>query len=211
MNGLDPAAGSTAALGSLALPSALRRALAARRRKPLEPGAVPAAVLVPLFLKEGEYHLLFTKRTSNMTHHSGEISFPGGVVEPQDRDREETALRETFEELGIPPEDVEVLGVLDDFRSIHDYLVTPVVGLVEREAPLAVNPREIERVIEVPLAHLFEEGVLTVEHWPPWKEGERPVYFYSYQGDEIWGLTARILKQFLEVVEGLPVNRGDDS
>jgi len=173
--------------------------------------AVPAAVLIPLFLKEGEYHILFTKRTVHLTHHSGEISFPGGVAEAEDSDSAETAIRETFEELGIPPESVEVLGLLDDFRSIHGYLVTPVVGVVTSHAPLTVNPQEIERVIEAPLYHFLQEGVLRIEEWPPWKPGEKPMYFYDYHGDEIWGLTARILKQFLDIVAELPEVTGNRS
>src|SRR6185369_17777561 len=108
----------------LRLKERLKRALAARRRVPMASGPVPAAVLIPLYLKDGEFHLFFTKRTSQLTHHSGEISFPGGVREPEDRDCAATALREAWEEVGIVPADVEVLGELDDCHSIHNYLVT---------------------------------------------------------------------------------------
>ncbi|UFS71811.1 CoA pyrophosphatase [Geomonas sp. RF6] len=199
-----PAHPRNGATGAPGLPSALQKALAARERVPLEPGSVPAAVLLPLFIRHGEYHILFTKRTSHLTHHSGEISFPGGVAEPEDRDPVQTALRETHEELGIPPEDVAVLGILDDFLSIHGYLVTPVVGVIPADLSLTVSEREIERVIEVPLGHLLGEGAMRTEHWPPWKEGVKPMYFFTWRGDEIWGLTARILKQFLDVVVKLP-------
>lgn len=181
-----------------ALKERLREALASRSRVPMAPGPVPAAVLIPLFLKDGAYHLLFTKRTSQLTHHSGEISFPGGVREPGDKDSFETALRETWEEVGIRQEDVEVLGELDDCHSIHNYLVTPVVGCFPSDYRLTVNGSEIERIIEVPLSHFIRPGVFRTEIWE--RQGRpHPVYFYTYGQDEIWGLTARILKQFLEV------------
>lgn len=189
----------------------IKAALAVRCRVPMDPGPVPAAVLLPLFPKEGELHVLFTKRTPHLTHHSGEISFPGGVCEPGDRDYADTALREAWEEVGITPEDVELLGELDDCHSIHNYLVTPVVGVFPGEYRLTVNDAEIERLIEVPLSHFAKPGVFRAEEWL--KDGRpRLVYFYRYQEDEIWGLTARILKQFLDVLyeaEGIEVERSE--
>jgi 8-oxo-dGTP pyrophosphatase MutT (NUDIX family) len=179
----------------------LKGALAARKRLPMEPGPVPAAVLVPLFEKDGEFHLLFTKRTPHLTHHSGEISFPGGVCDPGDRDYADTALREAWEEVGIRPADVEVLGELDDCHSIHNYRVTPVVGVFPPNYQLTVNDAEIERLIEVPLFHFGKPGVYRKEYWQS-QGRKRPMHFYQYGEDEIWGLTARILKQFLDVLNG---------
>ena len=187
----------------------IKTALAARCRVPMDPGPVPAAVLLPLFPKEGELHVLFTKRTPHLTHHSGEISFPGGVCEPGDRDYADTALREAWEEVGIAPEDVELLGELDDCHSIHNYLVTPVVGIFPGGYTLTVNDAEIERLIEVPLSHFGKPGVFRTELWL--RDGmPRAVYFYRYGEDEIWGLTARILKQFLDLLyemEGFEVEK----
>lgn len=162
-------------------------------------GPVPAAVLLPLFLRNGEFHLLFTKRTSHLTHHSGEISFPGGVRDPGDGDSAATALREAWEEVGIAPGDVEVLGELDDCYSKFNYLVTPVVGIFPSNYRLSLNPSEIERIIEVPLSHFGKPGVLRVEDWQ-WEGKSRHVYFYRHGEDEIWGLTGRILKQFLDII-----------
>jgi len=179
----------------------LKAALAARQRVPMEAGPVPAAVLLPLFLKDGEFHLLFTKRTPHLTHHSGEISFPGGVCDPGDFDSADTALREAWEEVGIAAADVEVLGELDDCHSIHNYLVTPVVGVFPPDYRLTVNDAEIERIIEVPLSHFGKPGVFRVEEWQ-WQGKRRAMYFYLHGEDEIWGLTARILKQFLDVLNG---------
>jgi 8-oxo-dGTP pyrophosphatase MutT (NUDIX family) len=167
----------------------------------MEFGPVPAAVLLPLFLKGGEFHLLFTKRTPHLTHHSGEISFPGGRSEESDRDSAATALRETWEEIGILPSDVEVLGELDDCHSLHNYRVTPVVGMFPADYPLTVNDAEIERIIEVPLSHFGKPGVFRTEDWQ-WQGKRRAMYFYMHGEDEIWGLTARILKNFLDVLRG---------
>jgi 8-oxo-dGTP pyrophosphatase MutT (NUDIX family) len=178
----------------------LKATLASRSRLPMEAGPVPAAVLLPLFLRDGEFHLLFTKRTTHLTHHSGEISFPGGVCDPGDRDSADTALREAWEEVGIAPGDVEVLGELDDCHSIHNYLVTPVVGVFPPGYRLTVNDAEIERIIEVPLSHFGQPGVFRVEDWE-WQGKRRAMYFYMHGEDEIWGLTARILKQFLDVLQ----------
>lgn len=184
----------------------IRTALAARIRVPLEPGPVPAAVLLPIFFRDGEPHLLLTKRTEHLNHHRGEISFPGGVRQPEDRDAQATALRETWEEVGIRPEDVEVLGELDDFYSIHHYLVTPFVGFFPADYQLRPNPAEIDRLITPPLAHLLDPRCFRVEEWA-WQGRHHPVYFYSFGGDEIWGLTAAIIKQFLDCV--FPVPRTD--
>ena len=154
---------------------------------------------MPLFYRDGEFHLLFTKRTSHLQHHSGEISFPGGVCDPGDRDVIDTALREAWEEVGILPADVEVLGALDDAHSIHNYLVTPVVGVFPGGYQLTVNDDEIERLIEAPLSHFGTPGVYRMECWA--RQGRlHPVHFYQHGEDEIWGLTGRILKQFLDIL-----------
>lgn len=179
----------------------IKAALAAHARVPMAPGPVPSAVLVPVLLKNDEYHILFTKRTENLNHHRGEISFPGGVRQPEDEDSLRTALRETCEEVGIEPDDVEILGVLDDFYSIHGYLITPYVGMIPAAYDYRVNGSEIERIIEVPLRHLLNPDVFRIEDWT-WKGRKHPVFFYSYRGDEIWGVTAAILKQFLDLVCG---------
>jgi 8-oxo-dGTP pyrophosphatase MutT (NUDIX family) len=178
----------------------IRASLAAHKRVPMAPGPVPAAVLLPLFRKNGAYHILFTKRTEHLNHHRGEISFPGGVCHPEDRNTLQTALRETWEEVGIVPGDVDILGELDDFHSVYNYLVTPYVGIVAPEDyQFRVNAAEIERLIEVPLAHLLRPDIFRVKK-VNWRGRQHPVYFFIWQGDEIWGLTAAILKQFLDII-----------
>jgi 8-oxo-dGTP pyrophosphatase MutT (NUDIX family) len=183
----------------MTLKDRIKTTLAAHKRVPLSPGPVPAAVLIPLFKRHGNYFVLFTKRTEHLNHHKGEISFPGGASSPEDADLKETALRETWEEVGIEPAAVEVLGSLDDFYSIHDYLVTPYVGLFPEEYVLTVSDAEIERIIEVPLNHLLRPEIFRVEDWT-WKGRHHAVGFFTYGSDEIWGLTAAILKQFLDLV-----------
>lgn len=177
----------------------IRTALALHKRIELPPGPVPSAVLIPLFLKNGACHILFTKRTENLQHHRGEVSFPGGVRHDDDTDILHTALRETSEEVGIAPGDVDILGVLDDFLTIHDYLVTPYVGFVEAEYPLRINPDEVERIIEVPLSFLLTPGIFQLRDWT-WQGRTLALYCVDYEGDRIWGLTAAMLKQFIEII-----------
>jgi len=177
----------------------IRSALASHDRMPLPDGPVPAAVLVPVYDKGGAPHLLFTKRTEHLHHHRGEISFPGGVCHAEDGSPLSTALRETEEEVGIPATSVKVLGGLDDILSVHNYRVTPFVGWCSFDYPLKFNRAEIDKVLEVPLAHLLRPEIFRVEDWT-WKGRQHPVFFYSFTGHEIWGLTAAILKQFLDLV-----------
>ena len=183
------------------LKETIRAALAVHQRKPMDPGPVPAAVLVPLFFRDGEYHVLFTKRTEHLQHHRGEISFPGGVRSPEDSSALDTALRETGEEIGLARDSVEILGTLDDFYSIHNYLVTPYVGVFPASSKLEINRDEIDRLICVPLSHLLRPEIFRVEDWA-WKGRTHPVFFYRYRDDEVWGLTAAILKQLLDIVFG---------
>ncbi|MBN1661105.1 MAG: CoA pyrophosphatase [Anaerolineae bacterium] len=180
----------------------VRGALRDRDREVLqEEGLTRAAVLAPLLLRDGEWHVAVTQRTQDVEHHKGQISFPGGARDPGDRDTLATALRETFEEIGVPPEAVEVLGALDDFRTISHFVVTPYVGVIPYPFPYQVSPWEVADVVEVPLSFLCDEGNMRVEE----VEHEGRVYevlFWDYQGYTIWGATARMLKGVLEVVCG---------
>ena len=158
-----------------------------------------AAVLIPVFKKEGEYHLLFTRRTERVEHHKGQISFPGGRQDPEDRDLLATALREAEEEMGIRREDVRVLGELDDICTVTDFCVAPFVGMIPYPYPFRPNPHEIEEMIEVPLAVLLDPARFRREFrglagrmWP--------VYFYQHGRHTIWGATASIVKQLLDLL-----------
>jgi 8-oxo-dGTP pyrophosphatase MutT (NUDIX family) len=179
-----------------------RRRLGAHDRRVVPPGPLTrAAVLLPL-VDRGEPHVVFAKRTDRVGHHRGQIGFPGGVVDARDPSPLAAALRECEEEIALPPDRVEPLGTLDDTETFAtSFVITPFVGVVRRPVAWRPDGEEIERVIEVPFAALVAEGTFRVEHWA--RGGvTRPVYFYDYGGDTIWGATARILKQYLDLVTG---------
>ena len=178
----------------------VRDALNRRERKVIEhPSFLHAAVLVPLFEKEGSCHLLFTKRTEQVKHHKGEISFPGGMVDEEDVDLKETALREASEEIGLNEEDVQILGTLDDIVTVTEFIVTPFVGIFPYPYDFKMSPIECAELIEVPLASLFDSDCFgekeMIQH-----DRKRMVEAYQYRHHNIWGATARILKQFLELI-----------
>jgi len=180
-----------------------RERLAARPRRIVDPGPlVRAAVLVPLVERGGGPHLVFAKRTDRVGTHRGQIAFPGGTVSADDASLLAAALRESEEEVGLSPTAVEALGALDDTETFATrFVITPWVGVIR--APVVWRPdgEEIEKVIEVPLAALLEPANFRVEHWA--RDGVvRPVYFYEYGGERIWGATARIVKDYLDLVTG---------
>jgi 8-oxo-dGTP pyrophosphatase MutT (NUDIX family) len=178
----------------------IEAALADRPRRVVEAeGLIPAAVLLLLTDRAGP-HVVFAKRTERVAHHKGQISFPGGLVETWDGSRLETALREAREEIGLSPEAVEILGTLDDTEThATRFVITPFVGLIRDPVSYAPDGKEIEKVLEVPLAALRDPENFRVEMWE--RNGEaHPVYFYTHDGETIWGATARILKQFLDLL-----------
>ena len=181
----------------------LDAALCRRPRRALDRSdLVSAAVLLPITERD-EPHILFTKKTASVPHHRGQFSFPGGIVEQRDASRVETALREAWEEIRLPADAVEVLGLLDDTETrATPFVITPVVGIVTERVDFVPDGREIERVLEVPLRTLRDPAIFHTELWE--RNGEpRPVHFYRVSAEDvIWGATARILKQFLALVEG---------
>jgi 8-oxo-dGTP pyrophosphatase MutT (NUDIX family) len=188
------------AIGVDALVAATRAGLAGRSRRVVPPGPlVRAAVLVPI-VDRGEAHLVFAKRTERVGHHAGQISFPGGRVDPHDADDLAAALREAREEVGLAPTAVEALGQLDDTETFAtQFVITPWVGVVRGPVVWQPDGEEIEKVIEVPVAALLDRGNFRVERSQ--RDGvARDVYFYEYGDDTIWGATARILKQYLDLI-----------
>ena len=178
-----------------------RARLERRRRRVVPPGPlIRAAVLVPI-VDRGEATLVFAQRTERVGHHKGQISFPGGRVDPGDADDLAAALREAQEEVGLDPGRVEPLGLLDDQETFAtQYVITPWVGVVRGPVVWQPDGEEIERVIEVPVSALLDRDRFRVERWE--RDGvEREVYFYEYGDTTIWGATARILKTYLDVVE----------
>lgn len=166
-----------------------------------DPTAEPAAVLILLYRRDGEPHVLFTERTHQVEHHKGQISFPGGAADDDDDSLETTALRETYEEVGVRPEDVEIIGQLDDMITISNFRVTPYVGILKTnsEYPFVLNEREVAEVVQVPLSHLLDERNMELEVRQH-QGREVLVPAYTYDGHRIWGATARMLRQFLELL-----------
>ncbi|MBI1886035.1 MAG: CoA pyrophosphatase [Chloroflexi bacterium] len=169
-------------------------------RRLADPTTVPAAVLILLYEKEGEAHVLLTERTHDVEHHKGQVSFPGGASDAADDDLRITALRETFEEVGVPPEEVEIIGQLDDLVTISNFNVTPFVGVL-RNSSCAFEPfeQEVAAVLEVPLRHLRDDSNMELELL---QRRGRPVLVpaFSWGPYRIWGATARIVKQLLDLI-----------
>ncbi len=163
----------------------------------------PAAVLVPIQERENGDYLVLTKRTEQLSSHKGQIAFPGGRVEPGDDGHLAAALRESYEEIGIEPRHVRVLGQLDQITAGFNYLVTPFVGLIPFPYNYSLNPAETEAVFSVPVAALLDRSCFRVElRFSPANRRGEPIYHFQYDGLDIWGATARIIKQFLELVYG---------
>jgi 8-oxo-dGTP pyrophosphatase MutT (NUDIX family) len=183
----------------------VRRLLASYHPRRIEPaGRAVAGVLLLLFDVDGETHLLFTKRTELVEYHKGEICFPGGRREPEDPDLFATAVREAFEEVGINPADVERVGQLDDIVSRgSNFVISPFVGFLKASPPDEYRhaEREVDVVLEIPLAHLLDDtnGGLELRHIGD-EDVETP--FFRFHRHVIWGATARILTQFLGLISG---------
>ncbi|MBI4482530.1 MAG: CoA pyrophosphatase [Acidobacteria bacterium] len=159
-----------------------------------------AAVLMPFYEESGRDYLLLTERTYLVETHKGQISFPGGMRDPGDRDLVATALREAQEEIGLDPRRVEVLGRFDEYCSITDLIVRPFAAYMESPFSLTVNPHEVRELIRVPVDFFREAATLRWEDRVH-RGKELRVYFYRYGDKEIWGLTARIIKDFLDLIE----------
>ncbi|WP_085619702.1 CoA pyrophosphatase [Thalassospira alkalitolerans] len=162
--------------------------------------ARPAAVLVPLVRREEGLHVIFTRRTDHLSDHAGQISFPGGRQEDYDLTLEETALRETEEEIGLVRRHVELVGRLDDYYTVTGYQVTPVVGFVTPPFDIVPDAQEVAEVFEVPLQFILEprnQKLQTVTF-----DGARRRYFaIPYREYYIWGATAGMLVNFSEVLK----------
>lgn len=159
-----------------------------------------AAVLVPIIKKRKSLHLLFTKRTDTVEHHKGQISFPGGAYDKSDTSFISTALRETEEEVGLPQTAVKILGALSDIVIPTGFIVTPIVGFIEKLPELTTNSAEVAEIIIVPLEDFFKKKNFGKEM--RFLKGEdREIFVYHVWKEPIWGATAFIVKQFTDVLE----------
>lgn len=162
------------------------------------PDARPAAVLIPL-VADPRPTAIFTVRTDTVRSHKGQISFPGGAMDRGDVNLREAALRETQEEIGLDPAEVEVVGELDTFPTfVSGYVVTPFVGFLETLPALRPNPAEVASILTVPLREMNNE----IRADPGFTHGEKtyPTEAWIWQGHVIWGVTARIVRELLSVL-----------
>jgi len=167
----------------------------------MRPHAREAAVLLGLFEQSGETYLAFIRRATTLRSHSGEIAFPGGSVDPTDTSPAMTALREAQEEIGLDPSRAEVLGIMPPvFTVVSNFLITPVIAyLAQGPGTLQLQPSEVDELILLPLQGLADPAILHTEEWE--RGGlRRTVYFYDYGPYRIWGATARILNELLDLL-----------
>ncbi|MCR4441534.1 MAG: CoA pyrophosphatase [Peptococcaceae bacterium] len=195
---------------------------ALRLRKPGvldDQGYSEYAVLLPLMMYRGELSLLFEVRSQSLKGQPGEICFPGGQKEPGDKSPRDTAIREASEELGIKKTSIKTAGALDVLWTHHQLKIHPYAAFIDKDAVLRPDPAEVEEIFFVPLESLLKMQPLVKmvrvrmeldADFPyhlvpggknyPWRTGEYPVYFYEYEKYIIWGLTARILHHFLDLI-----------
>lgn len=162
-----------------------------------------AAVLVPLYVRDRQLFVLFTKRTETVEHHKGQISFPGGVKENGDSTLWHTAIRETEEEVGIPADQAKLLGVLPKVVTVTGFEVSPFVGAIPYPVEFKPAAGEVEAVLEIPVTYLIDPKVVEYRN-VKWKGRNVETLVYNYSGHAIWGATAHILADLLEVLQTEP-------
>lgn len=168
-------------------------------------GLCDAAVLLPLYRIADDWRLIYIRRAEHEhDHHSGEVGFPGGRTQTGDADPVATALREAEEEIGLPAAAVSVLGRMRPLRTVSRYLVTPVVGMLDSPQPLVPEPREVSRIFSIPLGWLDDPNNHEVRIWPAPEhpEAREVIFFDEYDGERLWGVTARITLDFIRCLTG---------
>ncbi|PKN87136.1 MAG: CoA pyrophosphatase [Chloroflexi bacterium HGW-Chloroflexi-8] len=160
-----------------------------------------AAVLVLLVCIEGEWNLLFTKRSETLKNHKGQVSFPGGAVENQDKDIISTAIREAEEEIGISESNLHIIGKMPEFLTISDFAVTPVVAVLDWPIPLVISTNEVSKVFSIPIKwlqqpNIYDERIYTL---PNGFHGE-VIFFKPYDDEILWGISAKITVEFISEI-----------
>jgi 8-oxo-dGTP pyrophosphatase MutT (NUDIX family) len=161
-----------------------------------------AAVLVPLVNDTEGWKLLFTRRTAQVNTHKNEVSFPGGTFEQEDRTLLNTALRETWEEIGVVTDDISIIGRLPKVTTIHGISVYPFVGIINWPVDLVLNKNEVETVFMIPLDWLTnKENTYEIDHVINDIPIRRVVHYNNYNGEHLWGFTARITQQIVNMIK----------
>jgi len=160
-----------------------------------------AAVLMPLYWEGSEWHLLFTRRSEGVNDHKGQVSFPGGAVESTDLNVYKAALREAREEIGLESSDTEILGRLKNYETISHFVIAPIVAKIQWPFTINLNPDEVARVFSIPLNFLADrKNIETQVYTYPDGQTTRIFYFKPYDGELVWGITARITVRLLKVL-----------
>ncbi|WP_438990150.1 NUDIX hydrolase [Lentibacter sp.] len=161
----------------------------------------PAAVLIALIQRNGALHVILTKRAKHLRHHPGQIAFPGGKVEAGDSSAEGASLREAYEEIGLPPETVEVFGTLPEHLTVTGFTVQPILGFVHKPFTPVLDEGEVEEIIYAPLAHLIDPARYSIEG-RQFRGAYRKYYTVPYGPHYIWGATARMTLGLAERISG---------
>lgn len=166
---------------------------------------VPASVLIPLFLKDAEWHVLFIRRVTNKSdRHSGQVAFPGGRRDSEDVDNIATALREAHEEVGLDRSEIKVLHTLPEYVTSSSYVVTPVVGIVPYPYEYRAQPTEVDKIFSIPLRWLADQSNVELRD-KQISRGERSatlkvVYYNEYDSEVLWGASARMTISLLKAL-----------
>ena len=164
------------------------------------PDFIPAAVLVLLYLKDDEVNVLLNKRSETVEHHKNEISFPGGRMDKHDYSLFDTALRETKEEIGVSPDDVNMFGQLDQVETMTGYSITPYVGTIPEKYNFIINSAEVSKLLEIPLFK-FNDGTVLRKELRYFNGNWLSKHNYVYEGHLIWGATANIIGNLVKILD----------
>lgn len=164
-------------------------------------GSTRGAVLIPIFEKNDELFVLFTKRTDDLPTHKGQISFPGGKIEEKDKSMLDCAIREAGEEVGICSSAIELLGELNQTKTYgSNFLLSVFVGKIANPFKLIINEDEVDEIIEVPMELFFDENLWEKKTFTE-KNEELSTWFFTYQNYTIWGATAEITREFIDIIQ----------
>lgn len=163
-------------------------------------GLIPSAVLVLLYLKNDEVNVLLNKRSETVEHHKNEISFPGGRMDKHDHSLFDTALRETKEEIGVSPDDVNMFGQLDQVETMTGYSITPYVGTIPEKYNFNINSAEVSKLLEIPLFK-FNDGTVLRKELRYFNGNWLSKHNYVYEGHLIWGATANIIGNLVKILD----------